>query len=548
MKDKKNKNLKNKREERGFVLVVGVIITSFLLLLAIPFMFKINTERRLSDKSLKTLSALSLAEAGIERAIWEMNEGDLLAWSGDSDLRTIAINGFQSSAGSAIGDIQISVIDPEGDTPVIEATGSVPFGSNTITRTIRVGLQYNYPIPAPENAINFYGSPTKHAKIKIFDHETTPNGRILISGVDNAGGPDRLAFAIEDPDQLAAMVESLGKELGKGGSLKGTMVGDPMETWEYGTEGFTFDASIGLADPDVTFDCEMMETYIQQLAADAQALALTPTQTIFIEGKEAGDAFIDPDGDGYVNLGGSEDDVVLLTGGKLKLEGDLTIEGTGTLIFDGGKMEMKSVASFDWDGDIYILGSDKKGDAEFKIKKGTYDITGDIYVIGEGNGKAKIEFNNDDTEENNSYTHLLGSILAAGGTGDKSKAEFKVKNGDVDIEGMITLYGNKTKLDLHQKHKSGGANGEWLANDDSDIRIVGGISLMVPDASKPGTKQKAEISIHDHKVKGDEVFNWEGMIEILYDSSVVRAAVKRFAAKLDLTERYSILSWQERRR
>ncbi|NOR54464.1 MAG: hypothetical protein GQ536_10330, partial [Candidatus Aminicenantes bacterium] len=362
MKNKKKKNLKNKREERGFILVVGLIITTFLLLLAIPFMFKINTERRLSDKSLKTLSALSLAEAGIERAIWEMNEGDLLAWSGDSDLRTIAINGFQSSAGSAIGDIQISVIDPEGDTPVIEATGSVPFGSNTITRTIRVGLQYNYPIPAPENAINFYGSPTKHAKIKIFDHETTPNGRIRISGVDNAGGPDRLAFAIEDPDQLAAMVESLGKELGKGGSLKGTIVGDPMETWEYGTEGNTFDASIGLADPDVTFDCEIMETYIQQLAADAQALALTPTQTIFIEGKEAGDAFIDPDGDGYVNLGGSEDDVVLLTGGKLKLEGDLTIEGKGTLIFDGGKMEMKSVASFNWDGDIYILGSDKKGD------------------------------------------------------------------------------------------------------------------------------------------------------------------------------------------
>ena len=83
MKDKKNKNFKNKREERGFVLVVGVIIASFLLLLAIPFMFQINTERRLSVKSLKTLSALSLAEAGIERAIWEMNKGDLSAWSGD---------------------------------------------------------------------------------------------------------------------------------------------------------------------------------------------------------------------------------------------------------------------------------------------------------------------------------------------------------------------------------------------------------------------------------------------------------------------------------
>ncbi len=296
--------------------------------------------------------------------------------------------------------------------------------------------------------------------------------------------------------------------------------------------------------PGDYIDMETMETYIQQLAVDA--LALTPTQTILIEGKEAGDALIDPDGDKYVNLGGNENDVVLITGGKLKLEGDLTIEGTGTLIFDGGKMEMKSVDSFIWDGDIYILGSDSKGDAEFKIKKGAYDITGDIYLIGEGDGKAKIEFNNDDTEENNSYTHLTGSVLAAGGSGEKSKAEFKVKNGDVDIEGMITLYGNKTKLELRQKHKSGGKSGEWQENDDSDIRIVGGISLMVPDASKESTKQKAEIKIHDHKVKGEEVPDWEGSIEILYNSDIVGAAVKRLAEKLGLTKKFTIVSWQEK--
>lgn len=538
------KNSQNKKGEQGFVLIVGLVISTFLLLLAVPFMFKVSVERSLGKKSLNTLSALSLAEAGIERAIWAMNEQKVSTWSGDNDLRTMTISDIETSDGIKMGDIEISITDLEGKNPVIEASGSVVFGSQTITRTVRVALQYNYPIPAPENAINFYGSPTKHAKVKIFDHESNPKGRIHISGVDIAGGPDRLAFAIEDPDQLAAMIESLGKELDKGGSLNGTIVGDPMETWEYGSEGKSFDASIGLADPSVSIDMDTMEAYIQQLAADAHAM--TPTQTIFIEGKEAGDAFIDPDGDGHVNLGGTEDDVVLLTGGKLKLDGDLTIEGTGTLIIDGGKMEVKSVSSFNWIGDIYILGNDSKGDAELKIKQGMFNITGDIYLIGEDDGKAKIEFNNDDTEENNSYTKLTGSILAAGGSGDKSKAEFKVKNGDVDIEGMITLYGNKTKLDLHQKHKSGGKHGDWQNNDDSDIRIVGGISLMVPDASKEGTTQKAEIKIHDHKVKGDEVSQWEGMIEILYDSDVVSAAVKRLAEKLNLFERYTIVSWQEK--
>ena len=67
------------------------------------------------------------------------------------------------------------------------------------------------------------------------------------------------------------MIESLGKELDKGGSLDGIIVGDPIETWEYGSEGKSFEASIGLADPSVSIDMETMGTYIQQLAADAHA-------------------------------------------------------------------------------------------------------------------------------------------------------------------------------------------------------------------------------------------------------------------------------------
>jgi len=544
MKDRRNKGSKNKNKEQGFILIIGIIVLAFLLLLAVPFLLQVTSERRHTERAYQSLQALSLAEAGIERAIWAMNEQNTSTWSGDADLRTMTISDFQSSDGNVMGDIQISIADPEGENPVIEATGSVAVGSQTVTKTVRVVLKYNSPIPAPKNAINFYGSPTKHANVKIMDHEGNNKGNIHISGLDEVGGPGTLGFGIEDPEQLNSIIQSLGKALDKGGDLENTIVGDPMETWEYGSEGNSFDASIGLVDPDEFVSLEKMEEYIQKLAADAHSL--TPTQTINIPGKEAGDAFIDPDGDGYVKLGGLETDVVLLTGGKLKLEGNLTIEGKGTLIFDGGKMEMKSITSFDWDGDIFILGNNTKGDAEFKIKKGGYDITGDLYVIGEGSGKAKVEFNNDDTGENNSYTKLRGSVLAGGGPDDGSKAEFKVRNGDVDIEGMITLYGDKTKLDLHQKHKLGGKAGAWLENDDSDIRIVGGISVMVPDASKPQTKQKAEIKIHDHKVKGDEVRNWEGMIEILYDSDVVRAAVKRLASKLGLSEKYTLLSWQEK--
>jgi hypothetical protein len=283
-----------------------------------------------------------------------------------------------------------------------------------------------------------------------------------------------------------------------------------------------------------------METYIQTLADNARAM--TVTQTFDLSG-DKDDTILDPDGDGLVYLGGTGESVVYLTNGKLKLEQDLTIEGKGTLILDGGRMEMKSVSSFNWDGDIYILGDVNKGDAEFKCKKGNFTINGDIYVLGSDNGKGKVEFNND-LDENVALTQINGSILASGGAGGDSKVELIIKNGDLEIQGMIILIGTKTKLEIRQKHHKEGKAGKWLENDDSDLLIQGGISIMVPKADK-GTGY-AEIKIHDHKASGDD--EWEGSINILYDSSIVRAAVKRFAAKLNLDEKYTILSWQEKSR
>jgi hypothetical protein len=42
-----------------------------------------------------------------------------------------------------------------------------------------------------------------------------------------------------------------------------------------------------------------------------------------------------------------------------------------------------------------------------------------------------------------------------------------------------------------------------------------------------------------------EMENWEGKIEIRYNSDIVRAAIKRFANKIGIFDRFTILSWQE---
>jgi hypothetical protein len=547
--------VKNNHEERGFILVLGVIIASFLLLLVVPFMFKVSTERTLTKISLLALSALSLAEAGIERAIWEMNEGDISTWSGDEDLRTMDISNFQASGGNVIGQIQISVADPRGDNPVLEATGTVAGSSSQrVARTIRVELQYICPIPAPENAINILGNLSTKSDFKLFDHIGNVQGKILISGLDHAEedpGPGRLALGVEDSDTLDQIIEELAERLDDYGSgeLEGIFEGNPTKEYIYeeGPPEKNFNASIGLVDPGDFIDCATMQTYVQTLADNARSMLTNPNLTIEtynFEGKDKDDESLPGWETGTVNLGGTADHVVYMTNGKIKLEDGLTINGTGTLIVDGGRMEMKDVASFNWDGDIYILGDVNKGDAEFKCKKGNFTINGDIYVLGSDNGKAKVEFDND-LDQNIALTEINGSILASGGAGGDSKVELKIKNGDLKIQGMISLIGTKTKLEIRQKHKKGKEQGEvenatWLDNNDSDFLIQGGISIMVPEADK-GTG-KADIKIHDHKTSGDD--EWEGSINILYDSSIIKAAVKRMAKAMGMFGRYSIVSWQ----
>jgi hypothetical protein len=360
--------------------------------------------------------------------------------------------------------------------------------------------------------------------VKILEHDNKHGGEIVISGFDAGGGSNKLALGVSDAETLDAIIDDLGKHLKTGGDLEDTLIGNPVNTYT-DKNGNTFTASIGQVD-NKEFDADLMEEYAQILADNARSL--TRTQTFDLGGGEMDDTILDPDGDGYVQLGGQEDDVIYITNGKLKLENNLVIEGTGTLVIDGGKLDL-SHATLDWDGDIYILGDENKGDAQFKVRHANVDITGDIFLLGSDNGKVKMDLHNDNGK-NDGYTKIRGSILAIGGTGKKSNAEFKVHHGDLDIEGFITMSGTKTKLDIFQQAPHFG---------NADIRINGGICLLVPEAEK-NKNEKAEIKLH---ARG----GGEGDFVIQYNSDIVKAAVKRIGNLLDLPPKHTVVSWQEKK-
>ena len=131
-----------KKEEKGAVLPVALLVIVTMLILSLPFLSRLSGQFRVTEKSYKSLAALNLAEAGAERAIWEFNHGYMYTWDGDENLRTMNISSFEASGGSVIGDIQVSVSDPEGLSPIVEAIGRVPFtGDQTVEKTVRVVLE-----------------------------------------------------------------------------------------------------------------------------------------------------------------------------------------------------------------------------------------------------------------------------------------------------------------------------------------------------------------------------------------------------------------------
>ena len=133
---------KDYQKEQGSILVITILLSFLTLLLATPLLTKISGQYRITNKTFRQITAFNLAEAGVERAIWELNHGTIIDWEGDAESRTLMISSFQADDGTEVGDISITVLNLQGENPVIESTGRVShIGSNDIEKSIRVVLE-----------------------------------------------------------------------------------------------------------------------------------------------------------------------------------------------------------------------------------------------------------------------------------------------------------------------------------------------------------------------------------------------------------------------
>ncbi len=153
--------------QKGFILITVTIIMAVLLALGGVHLSMISSEQRLTLRSYRRVSAINLAEAGVELAIWELNYGNIHSWSGSPTQRTKTVHSSDLDGLSA-GDFTVTAYNPDSANPVIVTTGYTPSMNSPLMekRRVKVALQGAASKPPPifdyalasEEQLNITGS------------------------------------------------------------------------------------------------------------------------------------------------------------------------------------------------------------------------------------------------------------------------------------------------------------------------------------------------------------------------------------------------------
>jgi Tfp pilus assembly protein PilX len=113
--------------EKGAGVAEAVMVVLVLMMLAVPFMSRVVFNGSPAGAGSEPEAALCLAEAGVEKAVWELNQG---AWAGTEHISAnlnMAIDGYETPGGAIVGDIDVTLMpfDHAGGTRLVSATGTV---------------------------------------------------------------------------------------------------------------------------------------------------------------------------------------------------------------------------------------------------------------------------------------------------------------------------------------------------------------------------------------------------------------------------------------
>ena len=138
------------KRRSGSVLIMVMITAALLVLMVGASVRSAYTQARLADRSFMHQQAMAMAEAGVERAILELNNNPA--------------NKTITESVSDVGQFTVTISGTGGANPVIDSYGYVPSrASAEITRRVRVAVEANQ-TPSPfEWGIFAYGDMAFHS-------------------------------------------------------------------------------------------------------------------------------------------------------------------------------------------------------------------------------------------------------------------------------------------------------------------------------------------------------------------------------------------------
>ncbi len=143
----KRHEIRKRAHEKGMILAVATIVVIAMLIMATPFLFKLSMQARTTEKSNRSLSAFNLAEAGIDRSLWEMNQpygvsGGIVSIDESGNGTIVPTN---EAVGDQTGTIQGTITTNLAVVPnvrTITAVGGIPhIAGQSVTRTVSVNLE-----------------------------------------------------------------------------------------------------------------------------------------------------------------------------------------------------------------------------------------------------------------------------------------------------------------------------------------------------------------------------------------------------------------------
>jgi len=556
------------RKDRGAALIVAMVAIIATAGMAVALINMASTRSKGASDRTDRFEAFQAAQAAVDRAMVRMavagpeNASFGVQFLSDSrvgKLNDIATTDGGDDTGGPTGDIDLKALDTTAminDAEYFARVGDAGNSTYAIVGAARLGgaervievivkppASDELPGPFPPSgeesggAISLFGQVGKKAKLKLPGHLGDPadsedgDDLVVISGKDKAGNQDTLGLGVSDIESYKKLVEDITKKMAEGKIPEGVFDGDPLNTFDVkGTDVTTsIGESKGLVDGDT------MEAY-------AEAVAETVRNELIPQAIKDGtyyddDTFKKDKGEILTDAtwGDSPDDVTVIDAKKLKIDGDATIEGTGTLVIMG-ELDIHH-ADFEWDGDIILLGDTK--DAKLHNHHATLDVDGTIVALGSGKkGKSKIHIHNDKKTDDSTSSINGGVLLLGGGEDTKDKVEFKVKHGSLDMRGLLMMMGHQVKVDIKPEHgKKKGDPGHF----NFDGNLVLGTSEY--SDSKKEKKNKLDVKL-------------SGNVAIQHDSDAVNEALGLFKEFFDefapdveppaTTGSYDIVLWREK--